>query len=260
MSNKTDSDLLPLKITINCTNDIAFMDCAYLLDKPEFLRLLPDLREKYGLQKLIPYQNFYMWKEEKIREDLKMMSRKNMEAVTKLIQKAENGATTQELFDMQHFSRRFEWEAEFLCRKFKRPGYFSLIIQYAIACGVAGDESYQNTYIEIFPTELTLDELPLPEVRIVITPMTKLEDVEKIFRQNVPQIFENNKKLLKYYFKMKNSKTSIVRRDREWYWEALSGKMIKDIYQDSPLVPDDDFNESSVEKAIERYQKTLQSY
>ena len=59
---------------------------------------------------------------------------------------------------------------------------------------------------------------------------------------------------------MKKSKTSIVRRDREWYWEALSGKMIKDIYQDSPLVPDDDFNESSVEKAIERYQKTLQSY
>lgn len=260
MNKNNDADLIPLKITINCTNDIAFMDCAYLLDKPEFLRLLPDLRKKYGLQELIPYKDFYRWKEEKLRDDLKLMSSNNMETVTKLIQKAEHGATTQELFDMQHFSRQFEWEAEFLCRKFKRPGYFSLIIQYAIACGEVGNESYQSTYIEVSPSELPVDDMPLPEVRIVITPMSKPEDVEEVFRKNVPQIFESNKKFLKYYFKMKNKKIPNIRRDREWYWENLMGKMPRYIYANTPLIADDEFNVGSVAKAIERYRDNLHSY
>jgi len=236
------------------------MDCAYLLDKPEFLRLLPKLRKKYDLQNPIPYKDFNKWKETKLNEDLHLMTKNNMEEVQKIVKKIETGVTTQQLFDMQHFSRRFDWESQFLCRRFKRPGYFDLIIQYAIACGVVGDESYQNTYIEVFPTELPIDDMPLPEVRIVISPITKFEDVEKIFRQNVPQIFENNRKLLKYYFKMKNARSASIRRDREWYWETISGKKPKDIYADTALIPSDDFNVGSVAKAIERYRKMLQTF
>ena len=211
---KTDnSDLINLQIKINCTNEIAYMDCALLLDKPEFLRLLPSLRKKHDITELISYKKFYAWTTKKLDEDIEAIKKDKMK-----------GTTVDDLSELDLPFRQFENDTKDLCRRFKKPGYFVSIIQFAIVCGVVGDISYEHTRMEISPTDPSLDELPLPEVRMVITPMTTLKNMQDVFEKNVPGIFEGNIKLLKYYYKMKNRKSVNFQRDREWYWRNFAGE------------------------------------
>ena len=211
MKKVDNSDLIQHKIKIVCTNDIAFMDCALLLDKPEFLRLLPKYRNKHGITELVPYMKFFEWTSKKMDEDANII--KN------------DASNASDLTELNLLFMKFEEDAKKLCRKFKKPGYFVQIIEFAIACGVVGDISYQHTSIEVKPTDPPPppEEIELPEVRIVITPMTTLNDVQKIFEKNVPDVFESHMKLLNYYYKMKNRKAGNFRRDRDLYWQNLAG-------------------------------------
>jgi hypothetical protein len=211
MKINDNADLLKLKINIKCTNNIAYMDCALLLDKPEFLRLLPEYRMKHGIDELVPYTKFYNWSMDLMDEDSKVISADTSNA--------------QDLTELDLPFMRFEDDAKALCRKFKKPGYFVQIIEFAVVCGVVGDISYQHTKIEVKPTDPPPppEETELPEVRIVITPMTTLKDVQEVFEKNVPGIFESHMKLLNYYYKMKNRKSGNFRRDREWYWMNIEG-------------------------------------
>lgn len=206
-----NKDLLNLKIDIKCTNDIAYMDCALLLDKPEFLRLLPEYRKKHGVTELVPYMKFYDWTMKKMDEDMKM--------------KDEDMSNALDLTELNLPFMSFEEDAKALCRQFKKPGYFVSIIEFAIVCGVVHDISYQHTRIEVAPLDPPPppEETELPEVRIVISPMTTLKDVQEVFEKNVPDIFESHMKLLNYYYRMKNRKSGNFRRDREWYWQNLEG-------------------------------------
>src|SRR3989344_6184025 len=152
MKKLKKTDLLDLKIKISCTNDIAYMDCALLLDKPEFLSLLPELRRKYSISEFVPYQDFYKWIEKKNNEDLKALDKYLNKNIDPIPQKVSEDPTisTKEL-DLPLFLNLFEQESDGICRKFNRPGYFSSIIQYTIVCGEVGDMSYRHTSVEIFP-------------------------------------------------------------------------------------------------------------
>ena len=212
MKIKDNSDLLELKVNIKCKNDIAYMDCALLLDKPEFLRLLTEYRKRHGITELVPYVKFYEWTSKKMYEDGKIIDG--------------DVSSAQDLTELNLPFMKFEEDAKALCKQFKKPGYFVQIIEFAIACGVVGDISYQHTKIEVAPTDPPPppEETELTEVRIVITPMTTLNDVQKVFEKSVPDIFESHMKLLNYYYRMKNRKAGNFRRDREWYWRNLAGE------------------------------------
>lgn len=267
------TDLLDLKIKISCTNDIAYMDCALLLDKPEFLSLLPKLRKKYGITELVPSKDLYKWWGKKNEEDMNVLDKYLKQNVDPRPQKVSDDPTisTKEL-DLPLFLNLFEQETDGVCRKFNRPSYFSSVIQFAIVCGEVGDISYQHTSIEVYPkSELTPDDNPLPEVKINITPMTTLKDVQKVFEENMPMIFERNKKLLNYYYKMKNRKSSNIRRDREWYWRNIRGEGYTKIAlsETSPTVRkhyEKDRNRylipeyERVKQAIRRYKRYLEVY
>ncbi len=232
-----NKDLLDLKIDIKCTNDIAYMDCALLLDKPEFLRLLPEYRKKHGVKKLVPYKQFYDWTMKKMDEDMKM--------------KDEDMSNALDLTELNLPFMSFEEDAKALCRQFKKPGYFVSIIEFAIVCGVVHDISYQHTRIEVVPTDPPPphEETELPEVRIVITPMTTLNDVQKVFEKNVPDIFESHIKLLNYYYRMKNRKSGNFRRYREWYWMNIEGVR----YTEIALSATSPTNKMEYEKNRNRY-------
>lgn len=206
-----NKDLLNLKIDIKCTNDIAYMDVSLLVDKPEFLRLLPEYRKKHGITDLITLTKFYEWTSKKMDEDSRIMK--------------DDVFGTVNLTELNLPFMTFEEDAKALCRQFKKPGYFVSIIEFAIVCGVVHDISYQHTRIEVKPTDPPppSEETELPEVRIVISPMTTLKDVQEVFEKNVPDIFESHMKLLNYYYRMKNRKSGNFRRDREWYWQNLEG-------------------------------------
>lgn len=267
------TDLLDLKINITCKNDIAYMDCALLLDKPEFLELLPYMRKKYGISALIPYKDYLKWYTKKIDEDSKIIEdfmEKNEDPKPVRVSKFDDIST--KTLDLPTYTSLFEQETDGICRKFKRPSYFASIIRYAIVCGEVGDDSYKHTRVEIFPdSELTPDDNPLPEVRINITPMTTLRDIKKVFEENVPEIFEQNKKLLNYYYKMKNRKSANIRRDREWYWRNIRGEGYTKIAlsETSPSEREQYKKDRSrfwipeyglVKQAIRRYKRYLEVY
>ncbi len=210
-----NKDLLDLKIDIKCTNDIAYMDVALLVDKPEFLRLLPEYRKKHGINSLMSESEFMKWTIKLLDEDIQTLE------------------DTKD-FEWRSTNRpfwKFEEDSVELCKRFKKPGYFTQIIQFALACGVVGDFSYQHTKIEVEPTDPPKppEYTDLPEVKIVITPMTTLKDVQEVFEKNVPDIFESHMKLLNYYYRMKNRKAGNFRRDREWYWMNIEGIGYTDI-------------------------------
>jgi len=274
MNKANNSDLLKLKIKIACKNDIAYVDCASFLDKPEFLRKLPDLRKEFEINSLIPYKDFFKWKEERIMEDLREHKTKDefMKAAKTVIKKRKDGATSEELFNLMRFTRRFEWRSEFLCREFEKPGYFSLIIQYAIVCGEVGDKSYRHTYIDVIPHDLhPSDDIPLPNAVIVISPMTTMKDIKEVFKANLPKIFEENKELLSYFSRMKKDDAPFFKRDREWYWRNLAGEgytkialsittsTVKELYR-KRRKRDEIPEYNSVKTQIRRYKQLLKVY
>lgn len=232
-----NKDLLDLKIDIKCTNDIAYMDVALLVDKREFLRLLPEYRKKHGITELVPYMKFYDWISKKMDEDGQIIKA--------------DVSNANDLTELNLPFMTFEEDAKALCQQFKKPGYFVSIIEFAIVCGVVHDISYQNTRIEVVPTDLPPppEETELPEVRIVITPMTTLKDIQEVFEKSVPDIFESHMKLLNYYYRMKNRKSSNFRRDRDWYWQNLEG----DGYTEIALSATSPTNRMEYEKNHNRY-------
>lgn len=256
------TDLLDLKVKISCKNDIAYMDCALLLDKPEFLELLPDLRKRYGIKKLLDLSEYHDWIMKKYDETPKKVKKMPSRSIF----------DTRNILDLDSVALQLDEEAENISRHFQRPSYFSNIIQHAIVCGEVSDMSYRHTKIGIFPEYIIDgDHNPLPEIAITITPMTTLKDVQEVFENNVPQIFEDNKKILKYYYKMKNRKSSNIRRDREWYWRNLKGEgytkialsitspKVREQYKKQRnryIIPEYEM----VKQAIRRYKRYLEVY
>lgn len=147
-----NNDLLELKIDIKCTNDIAYMDCALLLDRPEFLRLLPEYRKKHGIKNLIPYKKFHEWRFEKMDQD--------SIAIDEDLKK---GITVEFITELNLPHLRFEEDTTGLCKRFNKPSYFIDIIEFAIVCGVVGDIAYQHTKMEVFKPD-PQDSLPYPEL------------------------------------------------------------------------------------------------
>ncbi len=265
-----NEDLLKFKIKINCKNKnkLAYQDMAYLVDKPAFLKLIPDLRKQYSIKKLIPLKDFSKWWVKKIKKDLYLNKNKNayfLSIEKSLKEYKKNPDNLKKLFSMLPYHQRFDWETQFLTRRFKRPGYFHLIIKHAIVCGEVNDKSWQTTYATVMPPELPVTDSPLPEVVIVVSPMTRSTELEKVFKKQVQKLFEKNKDNLKYLSVVKDVTAPKTRRSRRWYWLSLSGKKPGDIYEIEYLNPDKpskekDINIESISKTIDRYQKILDNF
>jgi len=260
-------DLLKLKININCKNTVAYQDIAYLVDKPEFLSLLPEFRKRYQIEKLVPLEKFKDWMLGKIKEDLRIYGTEGRMVLDAEKFYGKNGKKTthEEQFDSLPYHQRFDWETVFLTRKFNRPSYFRSIIQRAIVCGEVDEESWQPTYATVLPPELPVTDSDLPEVVIVVSPMSRPTDVEKVFKEDVPKIFNAERSKFKYQTVVKKDSTKNIIRDRNWYWLSLEGKEPGDIYDSDFGDPDnpppkrlEEFRIDSISKAIDRYIEKLQ--
>lgn len=251
-----NEDLLKLKITINCMETRIYQDIAYLVDKPEFLSLLPKLREKYNIKELIPLDKFNDWWLGKIKEDLRIYGTegKMLSEAKRLYRDKNKKPTDIELFSSLPYHQRFDWETKLLTRTFNRSSYFHLVIKHVIVCGEVNDDSWQPTYADVIPPELPVLDSDLPEVVIVVSPMSRITDVERVFKEEVPNIFKNEKWKFKYQTTVKKDSTTNIVRDRNWYWLSLEGKEPSDIY-DSSL---ENINLEAVHKAITRYIEKLQ--
>ncbi len=264
-----NEDLLKLKIKISCKNSLAYQDVAYLVDKPEFLRLLPELRDKYSIEQPIPLNKFNNWMEGLIRKSPKELGGKAgwIKSAKKLYK--EGLLDLEKIYSNLTTYERFDWETKLLTRKFKRPGYFDLIIKRAIVCGEVSDTSWNHTYADVRPWELPTSEVLLPEVSIVISPMTRPKDVEKAFKK-AKKLIDNNRENLKYLTVVKRVEAKEIRRNRRWYWKSLEGVKSGDIYEeeflgskpryDTKKNPKLDISFASIDRVIDRYSDILKNY
>lgn len=264
-----NENLLKLKIKISCKDSLAYQDVAYLVDKPDFLRILPKLRDKYAIKELIPLSEYTKWLEQLIRRAPSEFGGKKgwVESAKKLYK--EQSVDFKKIYSSLSTYERFDWETKLLTRKFKRPGYFDLIIKHAIVCGEITDESWNHTYADVRPWELPTSEVLLPEVSIVISPMTRPKDVEKAFKE-AKKLINKNSENLKYLTVVKRTEAKDIRRNRRWYWKSLEGKMSGDIYDEEFLDekpkydiqkhPRLDIDLASIDRVIGRYSDILKNY
>lgn len=259
--------LIELKVKISCKNNLAYQDIAYLVDNPDFLSRLPQLRDEYRISKLLPLNKFKDWWSAKIRDDLRVygVEGKMLSEAKRLFGNKGKKSTDNEIFDSMPYHQRFDWETTLLTRKFNRPSYFHLIIKHVVVCGEVDDNSWQPTYAMVLPPELPVLDSDLPEVAIIVSPMSRTTDVERVFKTEVLDIYKREQWKFKYKTTAKRDPAINIVRDRNWYWLSLEGKKPGDIYDAEFCDPGnpppkhlENFNIDSISKAIDRYVEKLQ--
>lgn len=229
MKNKVNKDILALKVDIKCKKKLAFQDCAYLVDKPDFLLSLRTIRKKYNIDSFMPINKFQDWWLSKIKEDLNEYGTKgkSINGANRLFSNPRNKPTEDEILKSLPYHQQFDFETKLLTRRYRRPGYFHLIIKHAIVCNEVDDSSWEPTYADVRPWELPTDEYLMPEVVIVLSPISTPKDVRKTF-EDAQKLFVENEHL-KYFSEVRKNPADEIFRDRKWYWKNIAGKSYTDI-------------------------------
>lgn len=193
------------KIEIDITDPRRFGDVALLVDKPEFLKQLYKLREKWKIEKLFEpseykiFQSYIldMHPEENMWEELKK--------------------------DIKDLRIRFQ-----------RTPNFDKVILYALAFTKVPEDSYRTCYLKTFSNLNSSEDSYDVEYAIVITPYTtqseltwELEDFKKRMKKSIknyikgPHIIQDES-LIDYEFNVKYKpifrKSLMIIRARECYW------------------------------------------
>ena len=112
------------------------------------------------------------------------------------------------------------------------------MIQYAIFCGViTGDELERTAFCEILePEEIKVDHqwgmFREPEMVIVITPETKVDEVTQLFKKDIPDLVHEFKERIQSKRKLPDT-ISNIKRDRDWYWKHKAGLSYQKIWKQS---------------------------
>lgn len=183
------------RIDIAITEDRAFGDIAFLVDKPKFLESLYRLRNKWAIRELLPASKLKDWK--------------------------------QNLFDrsMENMTD-FEIDIRDLRIRFNKPETFDNAIAYALVCGVIPNEVYKSTYSGIEPqvSPARLDDRTT-RVAIYITPQSTEEDVLRVFKAIKKNYFKDKGDGYAPFFSLKHKRgESTIKRDRGLYWRNIGGE------------------------------------
>lgn len=229
-----NDDLLELKIDIKTNNDIAYQEMALLLDKPEFLRMLPSLRETYKITEEIPLEDYCEYSKDFIfKIHLNDPGKIYLDKYTRLpelkkrfpdiaVHLDESGAML--------YPDRLDAECNLICFEFNRPYYFTEIIRQALFCKKVDDTYYgatQGTVIDA--SEFGPMEYTLPQAAIFISPTSTYEDVKEAFRE-VKEMIKTDRRLS--YYQPRLDTVSNIREYRSWYWDRLKGKTYTEISDD----------------------------
>lgn len=238
-----NEDLLNLKINIRTKDNLAFQEMAFLLDKPGFLKILPDLRKTYKVRELISLDKYFGGtdyfradKDSKVKINLKKYKRLN-EFKEKFPEQYEFAAD-----GIPDATGKLIFECNFICFEFKRPIFFAEIVSQAIFCGAVDGRFYKPTEAKVLDLEeMGGIELSLPQPAILVSPTSRYEDVKSCFRK-ARKLVKTDKRLS--YYQPKIDTAPNIRKYRHWYWERLKGKTYKNI-------ADDWFEEHEEENTIE---------
>jgi hypothetical protein len=258
-----NEDLLKLKIDIQVENDTSFLELATLLDKPEFLHLLPTLRKEYDIKKLTSIDDFYSTVDAfTLNEDFKINFSKYENSKQLIAYAKDNSSGHGDPERPMDKYQLIDTESNLLCYLFKRPPYFDEPIKHAIYCGMVNDSSMRTTSVMVVEGDRlysTVSEFSLPSIAILVSPATTdrvIKDAMSVART----LYKTDKRLS--YYKPRTDKANKIRNYREWYWMHLGGMKYVDIADEWSNRPDIDSTDSGIDdnrilKGINYYTKLL---
>lgn len=191
------------RIKINTTDKRHYYSITLLVDKPEFIEWVLDLRKKWKIKKLFSPTNYISFYSH-IRE----ASNKNWELFQKDIERVRTA--------------------------FGRLPNFDEVIMYAIAFTEVPDGAYKSCYAETIVDPSDPNDESKYKYAIIISPDTSTKDVSKVLNELKKKIKAGLKQkkdpkvmqeaVANYKFELGPNYTPTPRvmgniiRDREWYW------------------------------------------
>jgi hypothetical protein len=229
-----DEDLLKLRIDIRAKNNLFFQEIALLLDKPEFLQMLPALRKGLGVSELVSLDKFIdeaydkPFKSKK-RGKINFSKYKDVVKLKKFAQDFNTIYASGGIDKEMDMFQLIATEVNLTCVNLNRPPYFAEVIRQAIFCGVASDEYFHPTTVEVLESSNILPDagfFRLPQLAIFVSPTSTYEDVKSALREAYGY-FNTDKRLT--YYQIRMDTVPNIRKYHHWYWERLKGKKYQQI-------------------------------
>ena len=214
-------------VIVDIQDNWKYGEVVYLVDRDDFLNDLIYVRKKLQIP-----QNIKQY--DKKTNNLEILSKQD-----------------------QFYSKLLD-SANRLRMKYKKPMMYCGILEEVILTNYVSNEIIRDTaYCNIVTPksyhQQYLKGVNEPELAIFITPLTKIKEIEEIYRKDVPYyITLLNKYFLKSKRKIQDT-VSHIKRDRKWYWmhkQGLSYQKIKNT-ENSGITRD------GIIKAIKQYSKRL---
>lgn len=260
---KEKTNLIDLKIDIHAHNTLAFQEMALLVDKPEFLEMLPILRKEFeveGTADLKDYLDVAYEKpiNSKKTKKINLSKYKGVDNILEAVLFNETVFNTNKINEEMPIYQLIATEANMVCVKFNRPSHFAEVVKQAIFCGAIEEDTLRTTYSKIIENDAlfsTSGYFQLPQMAIFISPTTTYEELKKVFRE-ANKLYKTDKRLI--YYQPRIDTISNIKKYRDWYWEKLNGKTYKEI-ADEWVEKHEDENTTYLDvlKAVKLYKKLL---
>lgn len=256
--------LLDLKIDIQVENNLAFQEIALLVDKPDFLQMLPLLRKDLGIVNLVTLDEFmdiaydkpFHSKEKK---KINLSKYKDAKTFKEFAKDNELMVSSGGLEDEMDLFQLIATEVNLTCLQFKRPPYFADVVRQAIYCGAVNEDYFKPTNAQVIEKDIlfsTSGHFQLPQIAIFISPTTTYEELKNVFRK-ANSLFKTDKRLI--YYQPRVDITPNIKKYRGWYWERISGKTYEQIADDWNETHNDETSAIYLDvlKAVKTYKKLL---
>jgi len=225
------------KIDIQAKNNLSFQEIALLLDKPDFLQMLPLLRKDLGIINIVSLDEFMDTAYDKPlhSKEKKKINLSKYKDANKFKEFAKDNkimATSGGLEDEMDVFQLIATEVNLICLQFKKPPYFADVVRQAIFCGVVNEDYFKPTSAQIIEKDLLFSgvgHFQLPQIAILISPTTTYEELKTVFR-NANNLYKTDRRLI--YYQPRVDTTPNIRKYRDWYWEQIQGNTYKEIAEE----------------------------
>lgn len=217
------------KIELNIESDWWYTNIVALFDREDFLRDITIARINLGMEKPDPWE----YKEHFWLAGLAI----------------DNGYITSNEYNVE--GKRSAVVNE-LILKYKKPVHFWLPIYDAVVFGRYDQEQFQEATarLSILHQGEVITE---PKMVITISPMTKITEIEKLFKERLPDVLKLYKREVVRGNQTVFDTHQNIRRDREWYWLHKEGKSYNDIVK----LTNNTISKQGVVEAIKDYTALL---
>lgn len=227
---------IKLKIDIHAQDTLAFQEIALLVDKPEFLEMLPILRKELEVESISDLKDYIDVVYEKPshskkKKKINLIKYNDLEDFLEIILFQLNKVYLHkdDITDEMRMPTLIATEASLVCVKFNRPPYFAEVVKQSVFCGAVDDDTLRHTYAKIIENDSlfsTSGYIQLPQMAILVSPITTYEELKKVFRE-AKELFKKDKRLT--YYQPRIDTITNIKKYRDWYWERVKGKTYQKI-------------------------------